>query len=157
MPHQEIYLELFSKSKKGSLVSWNEVCSSKDERGMGFGSARLMNEALMMKLAYAILRNEDSLWVKILRNKYQCGETGMPIITYKPGSSNIWKGITKIWDKVIQAAFIPHGDVPNSVQWSLTSNGDFTVESAYSFIAGNQPVRNNSIWKIIWRYPICKE
>ena len=47
--------------RKIHLVPWNEVCCNKKDRGLGFRKSRLMNEVLMMKLAFALLKNEDTL------------------------------------------------------------------------------------------------
>ena len=115
-----------------------------------------MNEALMMKLAYAILRNEDTFQIKVLWNKYKCGETGSPTIIYKPGDSNIWKGIIKIWDKVIQEVYIPQNNATNLVKWNLTNGGEFMVKSTYSFIVGGSTNNNRSILRAIWRSPCPK-
>ena len=66
------------------MVSWSEVCWNKDEGGLGFRKSKLMNEALLMKLAFAILKNEDALWVKVICNKYKCGNLGVPEAIFEP-------------------------------------------------------------------------
>ena len=99
----------------------------------------------MMKLTYAILRNEDVLWIKVLRNKYKCGETSIPTVLYKPRDSNIWKRIMKAWDKVIQATNITQDNGNPLVKWNLTNDGEFIVKSAYFFIAGGTNDSNRSL------------
>ena len=94
----------FQTQKKSHLVLWNDVCYSKQDRGLSLQQSRLVNKPLIMKLAFAILRNNDALQIKVLRNKYKCGEFATPIMLYKSCDSNIWKGITKAWEKVIQVA-----------------------------------------------------
>ena len=76
---------LSQSQRKIHLVLWNDVCSSKEDGSLGLQQSRLMNEALMMKLAFAILRDKDTLWIKVLRSKYRYGDFTFLMVTYKHG------------------------------------------------------------------------
>lgn len=78
--------------KKIHLVNWNTVCKNKDVGGLDLRKARTQNLALLMKLGWKIAQNEDSLWVKIIRDKYMKNHT----IQSWPGNKNAsftWRSI----------------------------------------------------------------
>ena len=49
--------------RKIHLVSWEHICKPKEEGGLGFQTARAMNKAYLMKLAWGLTSQPDSLWV----------------------------------------------------------------------------------------------
>lgn len=49
---------------KCARVKWSQVCSPKDEGGLGFRKLREGNVAAMLKLLWALSRKADTLWVK---------------------------------------------------------------------------------------------
>lgn len=57
-------------TRKIHTVSWSEVCKPRDEGGLGLRKARDFNLALLTKLGWQILTNEDKLWVKVMKEKY---------------------------------------------------------------------------------------
>jgi len=52
------------------LVSWEKLCSSKEEGGLGLRSMGLMNKALMARMGWKLVTDPDSLWASILGSKY---------------------------------------------------------------------------------------
>lgn len=56
--------------KKIHLVSWEKLCSSKEEGGLGLRSMGLMNKALMARMGWKFVTEPDSLWASILGSKY---------------------------------------------------------------------------------------
>ena len=54
------------------LLSWEEICTPKCEGGLGFRKARDLNNSFMMKLAWNLIDNKETLWVQVMRNKYGC-------------------------------------------------------------------------------------
>ncbi|CAN1780503.1 Putative ribonuclease H protein At1g65750 [Linum perenne] len=56
--------------KKLNFVNWETVCQSKRVGGLGIRSARELNGAYMMKLAWNLLKNPNDLWVQVLMTKY---------------------------------------------------------------------------------------
>lgn len=86
--------------KKIHLVSWDTVCSSKREGGLGLRQAKHQNDAFMMKLAWGLISKRDDLWVRFLREKYLCGSDLMPHINMKKPGSQVWLGIKRVWNNV---------------------------------------------------------
>lgn len=43
------------------------------------------NKAYMMKLAWGIIEQPEALWVKVLKNKYNCGPLRIPNVRRKRG------------------------------------------------------------------------
>lgn len=52
-----------------------------------------MNEALVMKLAWGLIKERESLWVQVLHGKYGTGKKMMPTVKLKTNPSSIWGGI----------------------------------------------------------------
>ncbi|KAL4391935.1 hypothetical protein AHAS_Ahas03G0294800 [Arachis hypogaea] len=86
-----------NSGKKIHLLSWKKLCSLKKSGGLGFRSARMMNDANLMKLAWKLIHNRDSLWVQVLCSKYRCGDNTIPLMKPLQRMSNAWKGISHIW------------------------------------------------------------
>lgn len=91
--------------RKCHLVSWDTVCRSKEDGGLGFRSLRSVNASYMMELGWELITNREALWVKVVRGKYNCGN--LIFLTMKCGSkaSHIWRGIIKYWSLVGQNIF----------------------------------------------------
>ncbi|KAK5842072.1 hypothetical protein PVK06_004400 [Gossypium arboreum] len=48
----------------------------------------------------------------------------------------------------------PHSQAgPNKIFWMHTSNGKFTIKSAYQMIKGNTWNEQESKWKKVWKFP----
>ncbi|CAL1366122.1 unnamed protein product [Linum trigynum] len=81
--------------RKVHLVSWEKVCTAKQQGGLGLRSARSLNLAYMIKLAWSILNNKDDLWVKVMQGKYFHQREGRIIGMKRSNHSSLWKGILK--------------------------------------------------------------
>ena len=55
-----------------------------------------------MKLAWELINKPETLWVKVMRSKYRCGEEIIPKVRNIPKASNAWKGISQVWGRVKQ-------------------------------------------------------
>lgn len=55
------------------LKSWDDVALPKDQGGLNIRKASIFNKALLTKLAWRMLDNEDAMWVQILCHKYFLG------------------------------------------------------------------------------------
>lgn len=86
--------------RKNHLISWNTICSPKEEGGLRFRSLRMVNTAYMMKLGWELITKRDSLWVQVLRFKYKCGNLQLPMVTCGLRASHIWRGIVKCREMV---------------------------------------------------------
>ncbi|CAA0816650.1 Unknown protein [Striga hermonthica] len=56
--------------RKLSLVKWEEVYLPKALGGLGVKRQRVMNEALLMKIGWKFLTDQNSLWARIWKVKY---------------------------------------------------------------------------------------
>lgn len=48
-----------SKSPKMSMVGWDKVCLPKNHGGLSFKNLEAMNQALLMKISWGVIANED--------------------------------------------------------------------------------------------------
>ena len=55
-----------------------------------------------MKVAFKLMEENQSLWVRVIRGKYDCGESLVPIIREKSKCSNFWRVTTKVQSKATQ-------------------------------------------------------
>lgn len=57
--------------------------------------------AYMMKAGWALISNQNALWVQVIRNKYKCRDDQIPQVIEKRSSSNFWRGLCKTWEHVL--------------------------------------------------------
>nr|KYP59049.1 hypothetical protein KK1_014475 [Cajanus cajan] len=72
----------------------------------------------MMKNCWALCSQPNMLWVQVVRSKYVCGEDFIPIIHKKPTTSNLWRGICEVWDKVVHNIAWNIGNGKSTKFWS---------------------------------------
>lgn len=93
----------------GAKVKWDQICSPKDEGGLGFRKIKEWNKATILRHLWAICKKADSLWVKwvhtyIIKNQslwhmsipsdaswsirkiFGMRNLGQPLIQYKVGN-----------------------------------------------------------------------
>ncbi|KAL9659878.1 hypothetical protein QQ045_024688 [Rhodiola kirilowii] len=66
-------------------IKWTDVCSSKQEGGLGISHLDTIRVALQNKLAWRCM-GASSLWGRYMRSRYRVGETG----------SHIWTALSKL-------------------------------------------------------------
>lgn len=84
--------------RKVSQVGWSVICKPKNEGGLGFRRMFDANQALIMKLGWGLIYKPGSLWVRVLRGKYECGEGLIQLVRKKNRESLVWQGIRKTWE-----------------------------------------------------------
>ena len=52
------------------MVGWSKIIKTKEEGGLGIQVAKAKNIALLAKLNWRMYHEPDSLWSKVLLNKY---------------------------------------------------------------------------------------
>lgn len=52
------------------LVRWSKVIKAKEEGGLGIQAARAKNIAMLAKLNWRLYQEKDSLWAKVILDKY---------------------------------------------------------------------------------------
>ncbi|KAK2642451.1 hypothetical protein Ddye_024214 [Dipteronia dyeriana] len=71
--------------------SWWNMCSSKEERGLGFRDLEVFNRALLTKQGWRLIRNPNSLVGKVLKSCYFSDSTFMEANPKVKGSL-VWEG-----------------------------------------------------------------
>ncbi|CAN1801902.1 Putative ribonuclease H protein At1g65750 [Linum perenne] len=79
-------------TRKTHLLSWDVVCRLKTQGGLGLRKAKELNQAYLMKLGWAILKEPEKLWVRVLTNKYLNEIAEGPSLRRKNGGSALWGG-----------------------------------------------------------------
>ncbi|GKV47795.1 hypothetical protein SLEP1_g54657 [Rubroshorea leprosula] len=74
------------------LVSWEVVCRSKDQGGLGLRAARDNNRALVAKLGWRVLVGDEAPWCQVMRQKYFRTSTFLSAEA-SPRSSVTWRSI----------------------------------------------------------------
>lgn len=86
------------------LINWKQICQPLNNRGLGIKDISAMIDALLMKLAYGLITETDSLWVQVLRGKYKARKELMPTVNFRHNPSPIWHRICKLWEKVYECS-----------------------------------------------------
>ncbi|KAF6147305.1 hypothetical protein GIB67_009788 [Kingdonia uniflora] len=121
--------------KKLLTVKWDTVCKHPSEGGIGIHGLRETNQAMLMKLGWAFLTDQDP-WANFLRAKFLRKE-GAPIQYTK--KSSIWTGLKE--------AIVP---VKDNSKWIIGSGKDidFWRDCWGSDVAITEILNiNPNIWK----------
>ncbi|XP_062103556.1 uncharacterized protein LOC133814638 [Humulus lupulus] len=98
-------------STSSGQVSWDEVCRSKAEGGLGFRRIKDWNEAAIGKYVWAITSKKDSLWIRWIHVVY-IGDGDWWGYKAPVGSSWYWKQVVKVKEKFKEinlTQFCPNG------------------------------------------------
>lgn len=117
------------EQRKMHLVSWETINKDKENGGLGIRSMRQANAAFLSKLGWRILVEPNTLWARVLRNKYCDGKFYLEMFKHKPNSSNAWKGIVEnidilrqgVWQLVMTKG-LPFGSIGGlhlALSWKL--------------------------------------
>ncbi|KAF7808539.1 putative ribonuclease H protein At1g65750 family [Senna tora] len=90
----------FIKEAWSGQERWSFAAASFTEEGM--------NSAMLMKLGWRLIEDKESLWARVLRAKYRCGDDLVPTVKRRVDSSCVWKSICGVWESV-----------EKGIKWSL--------------------------------------
>ena len=76
------------------LVAWDRACRPKDRGGLGLRKTVAINIAFQCKLAWKVLTNNGSMWVRLMHTKYLQNQEFF-CVKFKQGYSNVWRNIMK--------------------------------------------------------------
>uniref|UniRef100_A0A803NMC7 Reverse transcriptase domain-containing protein n=1 Tax=Cannabis sativa TaxID=3483 RepID=A0A803NMC7_CANSA len=154
-------------------VSWGKLCTPKVAGGLGFRSTLATNKAFLLKWAWKILMDENSLWGQLMKNKYFPNQSFLDL-EIKNSDSLMWKAIlrgrpllmeglcrrigdgrtTSIWfDPWVPGGRlqpIPRVDATGGISL-VKPSGEFSIKSAYRLslnIDTNRPEYTK--WKTVW-------
>ncbi|GLU06807.1 hypothetical protein SLE2022_238000 [Rubroshorea leprosula] len=84
-------------NKKISWVKWDHVCSAKAKGGLGVPDLRRKNWAMLGKWWYRMGDGVDSLWKRVVREKYYGGRKEVDITAIEcVRTSKLWRDIIRI-------------------------------------------------------------
>ncbi|GKV42785.1 hypothetical protein SLEP1_g50152 [Rubroshorea leprosula] len=84
-------------NKKISWVKWDYVCSAKAKGGLGVPDLRRKNWAMLGKWWYRMGDGVDSLWKRVVREKYYGGRREVDITAIECArTSKLWRDIIRI-------------------------------------------------------------
>ncbi|XP_074297059.1 uncharacterized protein LOC141627734 [Silene latifolia] len=106
------------------LVSWDNVCSPRQEGGLGVKNSIIWNVAAVGKLVWWVYCSPDKLWVKWINQVYLKHENWHDY-TPRGDVSWGWKNVCRVKDKLISG--YSHGS------WSLDTRG-YTISSGYDIL-----------------------
>ena len=81
--------------RKCSLIKWEMVVKSKNEEGLGIWSMHQMNLAFLAKLCWRMLQEKESLWVRVVSQKYIHNDAQVTSFKPKTSPSNVWQGLIR--------------------------------------------------------------
>lgn len=75
-----------------ALKAWEDICKPKEKGGLGFRYFEDINLAFLSKLAWKLAREDNTLWIRMLRAKYLKGHSFFQH-KLKPNASFVWRSI----------------------------------------------------------------
>ena len=84
--------------RKMSLISWHNICQPKMAGGLGFKRLDIMNEALLLKVAWHLITEPDNFCVQVLSTKYGVPPSEIPHALHTRYGSHLWKSVGRVWD-----------------------------------------------------------
>ncbi|KAF5934417.1 hypothetical protein HYC85_030588 [Camellia sinensis] len=83
--------------KKVHLVSWKEICLSKDQGRLGVRNLSQVNECLLIKWWWRYGKEDSALWKQVVCSKYGgLGGRWSPFLGESLPMSNLWKGALSV-------------------------------------------------------------
>lgn len=129
---QNFFWEGNSGSKINHLVSWRKVTPSQLDGGMGLGGIRIQNNALLAKWAWRYMKEDTTLWRKVLGSIHG-SETFDRNILNKSGNSlrSSWVSISRAWKKVEILAWFKLGNGRRQEFWADSWAGEIPLKNQY--------------------------
>jgi len=103
---------IWGGEKKMVLVSWKDICTTKQEGGLGLRRLTEWNDAGLLRLFWLVAANQSSLWVKAIRSKYLRNKS---VWHARPPTSCswAWRGVLRLQAKARETFFFEIGDGTN--------------------------------------------
>ncbi|XP_061371578.1 uncharacterized protein LOC133314119 [Gastrolobium bilobum] len=134
-----------NNSMSKPLVSWGDICSPKQERGLGLFSLKEWNLTLLARILWDIHAKKDSLWIKWVHSQYLQGGNIWDH-AHSPLDSPLFKKIIWIRDTILDREH--HKDGAVQVLGSWTYNNILVASKAYMYFRHPNPI---VYWhKVVW-------
>ncbi|KAJ1421151.1 Endonuclease/exonuclease/phosphatase superfamily [Sesbania bispinosa] len=98
-------------------ISWDKMILPKRRGGLGVRDTCSTNTAMLGKLVWALLTQEDKFWVQVLKAKYLPGNSVLSATT-PIGASYIWKGIVRAKNALLEGFDFRLGQGDTSVWYT---------------------------------------
>ena len=95
--------------RKVHWMRWEEMCRHKDQGGMGFKDLAMCNDAMLAKLSWRLLHDDNSLFYRVFKARFFPNSS---ILDAKDSTSAsyAWKNILKGRDLILKGALWRVGD-----------------------------------------------
>ncbi|GJT18001.1 RNA-directed DNA polymerase, eukaryota, reverse transcriptase zinc-binding domain protein [Tanacetum coccineum] len=106
-----------SESRNISWIKWPNVLASRDKGGLGVGSLKAFNLALLQKWRWRLVNNSNLLWVKLIKSIHR-DEAGLyPKVCKTQG----------VWSKIVASISYLHSNniIPRGTLHYQLGNGQF--------------------------------
>lgn len=141
--------------RKRHAIAWNQLCQPKEEGGLGIKRLKDMNDAFLTKLLWKMEVEPDTLWVKVLKSKYDRNSGTTRELIAKGSDSRLWKELTKLWEDF-------NKNTCNSVTrtgeqqliWLPGGRGVHSVASHYKWLCKSNGIQKHRKWKQVWKLQI---
>ncbi|XP_048502732.1 uncharacterized protein LOC125498547 [Beta vulgaris subsp. vulgaris] len=84
-------------NKSPNLIGWERICKPKAAGGSGFRTAEVSNHALQMKLLWRIIKDDNNLWVCLVRKHY-IKNSNLFTIKVSKSASWQWRNLLRLRD-----------------------------------------------------------
>ena len=81
-----------NEKNKVHLVKWKKVCTPKSKGGLGIRSCGINNRAMVSKLGWRLMNEDNPLWIKVLKKKYNLSNNPREWSS-KTKASPVWRSI----------------------------------------------------------------
>ncbi|XP_058185636.1 uncharacterized protein LOC131302861 [Rhododendron vialii] len=136
---KEFFLGDTIDKRKMHLVKWEVICKKKENGGLGVKNLLIQNLSLLAKWWWRFNSEPDSLWVKVIRGKYNLDHNcWLPRMPTTGKATNLWRDICNIGEvsscigSIIQEGFRIQLSSCDSLNWRWSSDNHFSVKSVYN-------------------------
>lgn len=97
------------ENSRKTLLSWDDCCHPLNSDGLGLRKLNVQNKTFLIKLVYRLLSSIESLWVRVLRNKYNVQRALLNSIS-QSNCSFVWKSLMQVWPNIVRNVFLSVSD-----------------------------------------------
>jgi hypothetical protein len=110
-------------ASKINWVRWMDVCRHKKEGGLGVKDLRIMNISLLSKWKWRLLSEGQSIWKKVLQERYGGGERGVGWMSrlLPPNIASSW------WNDLVSVGVVVGSDRLRDIFFRKLGNGGDTI------------------------------
>jgi len=75
------------------------------------------NEACLMKLAWELRSGSNTLWFRVMEDKYNRANMEDDVAEAKASNSSLWKTLVRMWPNYAQFDYRSHGNDKVTLAW----------------------------------------